>query len=90
MAGIINSDMNRMTSGWPFGAINQENWILEKEERLTCFGYPGYIDQWQYWSSYKTREEAEQALAKLNSRRDPTKRERYQIRDRREDLWVLK
>lgn len=82
--------VNLEASNWRLGDPNQKRWVIEKETRLVCFGNPGYVDQWNYWDSYETREEAESALEKLNSRRDPTKRERYQITDRGNIRWVQK
>ena len=81
---------DRMTSGWPFGSLKSKPWRIEKERRLTCFGSPGYVMQWDHWDSYDTRAEAEEALKRLNSRRDPTSRERYQIVENRDTQWVLK
>lgn len=81
------TDLNR---GWNLGPLKAKPWVIEKQRRLTCFGNPGYIDQWDYWHSYDTREEAEKALKLINMTRDPTKNERYQITDNRQTQWVMK
>lgn len=76
--------------GWYWESRKSKPWVIEKERKLICFGNPGYIIQWDSIGSYETKEEAEKALDKLNSMRDPTKRERYQISDNRGLTWTVK
>lgn len=76
--------------GWNIGPAATKRWVIEKETKLICFGYPGYVKQWKFWESYDTREEAEDALKKLYLRRDPTSLERYQITDAGKSHWFMK
>ena len=80
----------QLTNGWSQGSFKSKPWAIEKERKLVCFGSPGFVMQWDHWDSYDTRAEAEEALKCLNSRRDPTSRERYQIVDNRNIKWVMK
>lgn len=81
---------DRMTTGWQHNFQKEKPWSIEKERKLVCFGNPGYVMQWDRIASYDTRAEAEAELAKFNSRRDPTNRERYQLVDNRNNQWIVK
>lgn len=76
--------------GWNLGPVKSKPWAIEKERRLTCFGSPGYVMQWDHLESYDTREEAEKALQRLNLARDPLSSVRYQLVNNRDNTWIKK
>ena len=43
----------------------QNKWVIEKAEKVLCYGYPGYIIQWNLYQSFKTKEERDKELSKL-------------------------
>lgn len=45
-------------------------WIIEQSVIRTCFGYPGFIHEWIYYSSHDTEQEARKQLLHLNSLSD--------------------
>lgn len=42
-------------------------YLIEREKRTICFGNPGSITSWEYWSKYDTVEKRDEALARLRA-----------------------
>lgn len=61
--------------------------IVEVMERRTCFGNPGYIDEWVIWDSYNELFDASIAMKRLESV-FPDKK--FRIRDYEKPVWVMK
>lgn len=40
-------------------------YLIERERRIICFGNPGSIKRWDFWSKYDTVEERDVAFARL-------------------------
>lgn len=78
---------------WHFGDIDAHRkknpWVIRKQVRRTCFGYPGYIDEWIDYSSHPTEEAARVELKRLENFADPMAHESYQITDRRNEIWMV-
>ena len=83
---------NYNTRIWSFDNGNQQRkrWTVQREERRTCFGVPGYIDEWTDHMSFETKEEAEKEIMRLQAFVDPLSRRRYKIVDRSMERWVSK
>ena len=43
----------------------ETEYLIEKQEKQICFGDPGYVMQWRFWSSHKTASERDQELERL-------------------------
>lgn len=77
--------------GWnDYDLMRKKPWIIEKQVRRICFGFPGYIDEWIHYSSHDTEEYAKEELKKLQNFADPLAHERYQITDNRNVTWTWK
>lgn len=61
--------------------------LIQRCRRVTCFGNPGFIDEWSTWSSHATKAERDDELRKLKRDHDWTLRPashsygRFQIDD---------
>lgn len=40
-------------------------YLIQRCRRVTCFGNPGFIEEWSTWSSHATKDERDEALSKL-------------------------
>ena len=62
--------MNPRPSSWS-GSIRSPRpddpteYLIERERRIICFGSPGSITKWDYWSKYDTPELRDAALKRL-------------------------
>ena len=41
-------------------------YLIERCQRRICFGSPGYIDSWQFWSKHDTAEKRDEELEQLH------------------------
>jgi hypothetical protein len=44
---------------------NETEYIIERKHKTICFGSPGYITEWRFWSKFDTAEMRDSSYAML-------------------------
>jgi hypothetical protein len=67
MVDMTDDWMNPKPMTWETPKVDdKDEFLIERARKVVCFGNPGYIIEWDFWSKHDTKAERDAALVKLS------------------------